>query len=371
MRPREKSRSAGSQTLQYKRHPRRKSTPRLRHGARIGHGEDDGQGNDADHKTGGLRHLLKRGTNMRYMVILLMLLLTAPILHSADSPLKATNVAMHVLQYRQYFPDQNGWKPQYKAELDVTLQNVSQSAIDMVKLCLSSRRDPNGHQQMDCNGGSAKFTISLQPGHSTKIEWPDLFTFRGDSATGSFTYAGMAIDVGLVSSTYSNGRLADFGDFGVFIGQGIIPSPMKFPAKTVCEEPVDLTAEMSAPRVFDNGHSPPLNAFNFGISTKLPPGIQAKRVLETITYQVVIGSDGSVCDVSILKDSLGPQGVIGIGGSVRGLPHVPKDSLGPRVYPYRTEGLKTLTWFPAMENGVPVTVRMVKSTTIEHTVSQH
>lgn len=254
---------------------------------------------------------------------------------------------MHVLQYRKNFPDQKGWRPEYKADLDITLQNVSQSAIDTATLCLDFIENPMQLPRVFCNKGSEEFTIALQPGHSTKIGWSKVFTFEGNPATGSFTNVGTPIVVSLASLRYSNGMLADIGVRP--IGQGVIPSSRMLPTTSGCGGPVNLTAEMSAPIILDpNG---PDAAWNLGIDAKkfLPPGTANAilKTLETITFQIVIGTDGSVCDVSILKDSLGTE-----------------------VYRYRIEALKKTIWFPAIENGVPVTVRMVKSWPIEHTVSR-
>lgn len=284
---------------------------------------------------------------MRYMVILLMSLLMAPILHSADSPLKATNVAMHVLQYRENFQD--GWRPIYKADLDITLRNVSQSAIDTATLCLDFLRHPELPGQVICGEGSQKFTIGLQPGNSTKVGWQKVFTFGSiedvDAATGSFTDVGTAIVVSLVSLKYSNGMIGDFGRRP--IGQGIIPPSKMFPANSGCEEPVDLTDKVSAPRFLGYGSSQSGDGWNFGVDSKPPPGKDIAVISETITFQVVINNNGSVCDARVLKDSLGTE-----------------------VDSHRIEALKKTIWFPAIENGIPVAVRMVKTLTIEHTVGR-
>jgi len=161
--------------------------------------------------------------------------------------------------------------------------------------------------------------------------------------------------------------LADFGDHGVIIGQTSIPPSMKFPAKSNCSEPVDLTAEMSAPRIFNNGNPATPGTVDFGLDTRLLPGQTGKDISETITAQIVIGKDGSVCDVSILKDSFDTTVFTNQGTKVREDTKV----LGPEVYPYRIEVLKTIAWFPAIESGVPVTVRMVKTIPSETTVSLH
>lgn len=263
-----------------------------------------------------------------------------------------------------------GWKFQYKADLDFTLQNVSQSAIDKVTLCLDFARDPRsehvihyGPDQVTCSAGTESVTTPIQLGHSAKIEWSDLFSFQQDPTTGDYPI----IDVNLVSLRYSGGMLADFGSYGVVIGQGKIPSPMTFPANSNCGEPVDLTAEMSAPRSFNNGNYAPPGTSDFGLDTNLLPGQTGKDISQTITAQIVIGKDGSVCDVSILKDSFDTTVFTNQGTKVREDTKV----LGPEVYPYRIEALKTTAWFPTIENGVPVTVRMVKTIPIETTVSLH
>jgi hypothetical protein len=268
------------------------------------------------------------------MLLMSFVFLVAPLLRSADHPLKATNVAAHVLQYRKDLPD--GWRPVYKAVVDTTLQNTTQSVIDTADLCLDFVSDPELPGQDVCGRGDEKFTVTLKPGNSKKVGWSKIFTFEGDPATGSFTDAGKSIVVSLVSLKYANGFLAYFGPPRVVIGQGVFPSSTMFPKVSGCEAAVDFTDEMSEPRVIDAGASD--GAWNYGITVSSS---------ETVTFQVVIDSNGSVCDASILKGNRGKEADL-----------------------RRSESLKKSVWFPAIQNGVPIAVRFVHSWVVQHTVTR-
>ena len=271
---------------------------------------------------------------MRYMITLLMLVFTAPILHSVNIPLKATNVAMHVLQYQRYLPDEKGWVPQYKADVDITLQNLSQLPIDAVTLCLSFQ-NPKLPGLSACDNGQETFTVALPLGQNTKVAWSSIFSFAGDPATGSFTDAGKDIVVGLLNVRFGNGFFAEFPE--VAIGQGIIPSSRMFPEGSGCGIPKEMSDRISEPRILD--FSQFLDLFNASIARNLSPDSSG---IITVIIEVVVDSKGSVCSASILN------------------------TLGLETDPRWIEGLKKTTWFPAIEDGVPVTVRFVKSLPIQY-----
>jgi hypothetical protein len=253
------------------------------------------------------------------------------------TPIKATNVAMHVLQYRRDLPDEKGWVPQYKADVDITLQNVSQLPIDAVTLCLSFE-DPKLREVRfaltSCDRGHETFTVILPPGQYTKVAWSSIFSFAGDPATGSFTDAGKDIVVSLLDVRFGNGFFAEFHE--VPIGQGVISSSQGFSEDSGCGIPKEMSDRISEPRAPNLSQF--VNSFNASIA-HFPPG----SGIITVTIEVVVGSKGSVCSASVLNSSgLKTDGWI--------------------------EGLKKTTWFPATEDGVPVTVRFVKSLPIQYNV---
>jgi hypothetical protein len=292
----------------------------------------------------------------RRLVVLLVLLSAVPTLYAVDLPLRATNVVVHVIQYRQYFTNGDGWTPDYKAALDITLQNISKYGIEKVGLCIEAASyelpipvtpaagicDPTVPAQ--------SFSVHLEPGGSETIPWDGVLSFNADPATGVCKYTGHFVTVAINEVQYANGFRAYFS--GKAIGKGVIPPPIQLPEQSGCQTPRKIynTSDLvSMPRmVFVSGATPRL---------PLPAsyGRDPQKEVEPITLDYIIGANGAVCSVSVVT---APKF------------NIVSATVAEERIRMAIESMKQQSWFPALENGIPIASEFVKTEQMEIATSK-
>lgn len=316
----------------------------------------------------------------RRLVVLLVLLSAVPTLYAVDLPLKITAITPHVLMFRDYYPDGKSWRPDYKMTVDFTIQNVSKSAIDSAVLQIGvGAKAINNYNAASLQAKMFNLQLKLQPGQIMTMFYGDVFSLGSNSATGAFENAGGSVGITLLSLTYADGMLADFGpEYNRYIGVGTVPQPMTLPASS-CKTPEKLS-EVSPPREigrilggvdllkeYQDSHKSGLthaicdsqvakcNADNNNRNLRGPQGAFERAAQfclasyqqclaeadykstppsRTESFKLLIDNSGAVCDVQLAE------------------PNHAADDLDRLAIKH----LNKLLFFPAVKDGVPVAV---------------
>lgn len=312
---------------------------------------------------------------MRHRLIIFLILLSAvPTLCAVDYPLKVTAITPHVLMFRDQYPNEAGWTPDYDMTIDFTIQNVGKSAIDSAILQIGvGAKVINGNNAVSQQARMWNFQLKLQPGQTMTIFDPSVISLGSNSATGAFENAGGSIAISLLSLTYADGMLAHFGpEYNRYIGVGTIPLPMVLPA-SACKTPEKLS-EVSPPREIQSPPDDILKEYDDSHKSGLTPAICTSQEEQcvadktrqgiqwagrfcsapyqqclaeanykpptptprTVNFNLLIDNDGAVCDVQLAESG-----------------HT-EDELDRLAIKH----LKKVLFFPAVKDGVPVAVWM-------------
>ena len=205
----------------------------------------------------------------------------------------------HVLMYRAVSESENGWRPDYKMDVDIRVQNDTISRIETATVALDNYL-----------GAQWDISISLEPGQSMTFHPQSVFDL-GENPKG------LPIVPKLLKVKYGNGMIKDIYQ-GCDFSKTPIPPPMTVP-------PSSPSPVSSSNWALESVASPPRRIDNVPIDVTQGFG-KAKLI-----FSVLINSYGDVRDVKIKQGDWGDKADAQVMDSIR-----------------------KFVWFPAVKDDAPV-----------------